>query len=94
MACDGEMVNEIYLRQKRRNIFACHPTSASPSSRSSSSFLFVISGMTSSRIFNSLLVKNKSSAFLIPIITTNINGKRIDVEEKDLTTHRQTRHVN
>lgn len=71
------------------------PTSASSSFRmfSSACERFVISGMMSSRIFNSLRVNTKSRLFLIPIITTNINGNRIEVVLKDLMTHKTIRHV-
>lgn len=38
-----------------------------------------ISGIISSRIFNSLVVKIQSKDFLMPIITTNISGNNMDV---------------
>lgn len=69
----------------------------SPSSKlciSSTAARLVISGITSSRIFNSRCVNKHSRDFRIPIITTNINGNRIDVWKYDLINHKTTRHAN
>lgn len=82
----------------RQNIFnlSKHRTSAAPFSRSvksSAAARRVISGITSSRIFISRLVKIQSNAFRMPIITTSISGKRIDVYLKDLINHKIIKQV-
>lgn len=69
------------------------PTSASSLCRSSAAARFVISGIMSSRIFSSRRVNTRSRAFLMPIITTNIRGNRMDVCEKDLISQRIMRHA-
>lgn len=70
------------------------PTSASSSLfMSSAAERLVISGITSSRIFISRRVNAKSNDFLMPIITTNISGNRMEVLLNDFITHKQMRHA-
>lgn len=81
---------DIQMKLKAIEIYANYPPATkmdrnlltSPSSKlciSSTAARFDISGIISSRIFNSRWVNIQSNDFRIPIITTNINGNKIDV---------------
>lgn len=67
-------------------------TPLSLSFHSSSSPLWLVSGMTSSSIFNSLLVNRKSSDFLIPIITTSCKCFYLSFISESLKNNPSTYH--